>query len=342
VTLSIARDGTAGGAACRPASARVLTVPLLLFVFLGGPSSAAWATAKKPPAAGRQTNARTGRIATPFGDLVRAARKNDRGALERLASRMSPAQLEEALSNPNEAVVQAALAAIPFARGRVLLTASVTDRLGAPRASLVTAAARTLGELLDGASPYELEEWEVPPDTVAYACGGLRTVAARVEAPIPARLAALDSLALAHTTCTATAELTPLLRDPVPAVRRAAALVLRPAERQVASALRDVIRDPTPSVASAAVAAVCRSGGSNGTGLRKRDSLVDQSITAARGMSVLPTTPPEDAIEMLACVAAAGTSSDRALLERLRRGPASPLRDRAAELAEAGNRVKPE
>jgi len=34
----------------------------------------------------------------------------------------------------------------------------------------------------------------------------------------------------------------------------------------------------------------------------------------------------------LACVSAAGTASDRALLERLRGGAASPVRDRAAEL----------
>jgi hypothetical protein len=255
---------------------------------------------------------------------------------------MSPAQLEEALSNPSDAVAQAALAAIPFARGRVLLTASVADRLSGPRGSLVTAAARTLGELLDGAMPYELDEWEVPPDAVARACAALRAVAARVEAPPPARLAALDSLALAHTSCSATAELTPLLHDPVPAVRRAAALVLRPGERQVAAALRDVIRDPAPAVASAAVASVCRGAGGNGSGPRNRDALVEQSAAVARGLAAVPTTPPEDAVEMLACVAAAGTPADRALLDRLRRGPASPLRDRASELAEGGARVKPE
>jgi hypothetical protein len=35
---------------------------------------------------------------------------------------------------------------------------------------------------------------------------------------------------------------------------------------------------------------------------------------------------------MLACVAGAGTPADRSLLDELRRGPPSPLRDRAVEL----------
>ena len=42
---------------------------------------------------------------------------------------------------------------------------------------------------------------------------------------------------------------------------------------------------------------------------------------------------------MLSCVAAAGTPADRALLEKLRAGAASPVRDRAALLLAGG---KPE
>jgi hypothetical protein len=37
---------------------------------------------------------------------------------------------------------------------------------------------------------------------------------------------------------------------------------------------------------------------------------------------------------MLDCLAAAGTPADRTLLEQLRRGPPSPVRDRAVELGD--------
>jgi hypothetical protein len=37
---------------------------------------------------------------------------------------------------------------------------------------------------------------------------------------------------------------------------------------------------------------------------------------------------------MLDCLAAAGTPADRTLLDELRRGPASPVRDRAVELGD--------
>jgi hypothetical protein len=205
---------------------------------------------------------------------------------------------------------------------------------------LAATAARAMGVLLDGSAPSELDEWEVPPDAVARACAGLRGLAARVEAPASARLAALDALAAAQRVCSATAELAPLLRDPVPYVRRAAALVLRPQEKPVAAALRDTIRDSDPTVASAAVAAVCRA--EAGVPAYKSDSLLEDSTDAARKLAAAASTPPDDAVEMLACVAASGTRADRSLLDRLRRGPPSPLQNRAAELAEPGSRVKPE
>jgi len=108
----------------------------------------------------------------------------------------------------------------------------------------------------------------------------------------------------------------------------------------VAAALRDVIRDPDPGVASAAVAAVCRSEPDKDKGAARKDPLWDQSMAAARALAAAKTTPPEDAVEMLACLAAAATPADRSVLEQLRDGPPSPVRDRAAELAE-GPRIMP-
>jgi hypothetical protein len=296
--------------------------------------------ASKKAAAGAGAPGRTGRMATPMASLVKAVRKNDRAALERLAARLGPARLEEALAGNDAAVAEAALAAIPLLRARVLLTSAVAARLEAPDAKLAAAAARALGELFDGTAPTALDEWEVPPDVIARACERLRALASRLEAPVPARLAALDALASAREVCTASAELTPLLRDPVPAVRRAAALTLQPRERMVAAAMKDAIHDPDPKVASAAVASVCRAQAQ--IGAAKPDALVGESTAAARTLVAVKATPPEDAVEMLACVAAAHTPADRALLDQLRAGPPSPLRDRAAELLEEGARVRPE
>jgi hypothetical protein len=313
---------------------------LICALFVSPAALAGAAAAKQAAHASHRGQPRTGRMAVPTAELVRAVRRNDRAAIERLASRLGVARLGEALAGPDESVARAALVAIPLARGRVLLAGAVADKLAAEATrqneGLVAAAAHALGELLDGAAPYELEEWEVPPDVVGRACGTLRALAARADAPPPSRLAALDALALAAPVCPSTAEVAPLLRDPVPSVRRAAALIVRPGERQAAAALRDVLRDNDPTVASAAVAAVCRADSTGRAARVKGDTLVQQSVEAARRLAPAATTPPEDAVEMLACVAAAGTPADRTLLDELRRGPPSPLRDRAAALAEGG------
>ena len=53
--------------------------------------------------------------------------------------------------------------------------------------------------------------------------------------------------------------------------------------------------------------------------------------------TALPVKLSEDAVEMLDCLAAAGTPQDRALIDELQRRPPSPLRDRAVEyFARAG------
>jgi hypothetical protein len=66
-----------------------------------------------------------------------------------------------------------------------------------------------------------------------------------------------------------------------------------------------------------------------------------QAVAEARTMAVAPATPPEDAVEMLDCLAASGASQDRALLDELQRRPPSPLRDRAVELGARPSSGKP-
>ena len=106
-----------------------------------------------------------------------------------------------------------------------MLAGTVADRLDPREPVVAAAAARALGVLLDGDAPGEIADWEVPPDVVARACAGLRALAASPDAAEAARLAALDAMAEAQATCPVLAELGALLRDPAPAVRRAAALL---------------------------------------------------------------------------------------------------------------------
>jgi hypothetical protein len=312
-----------------------------------------------PPAAGRasarpraaaRANPRTGLLVTHDEALVRAVKRKDRAALERLAERMGPARLAQSLHRSDPAVVAAALVALPYVRGAVTLVGAVTDLVEASDAVMAGAASGALGELLDGTSPALLDDWEVPPDQLGRACAALRTLAGRVEAPVPSRLAALVAMGDAATVCTATGELAPLLRDPVPAVRRATALLLRPEERRASSGFRDVIHDPDPAVASAAVAAVCRAegrdedlgaGASAATTAGRPDAMVQQTVEAARALVLARGTPPEDAVEMLGCLAQSSAPADRRILDQLRRGAPSPLRDRAVELSTRPAELKP-
>ncbi len=319
---------------------RLVLVPLT--VVLSVPVAASALGAK--PHVARKASLRTGLIMTHDDELVHAVKKKDRGALERLAERMGPGHMGEALHRADPAVAEAALVALPLTRGAVLEIGAVTDLLDTPNAALSAAAARVLGQLLDGAEPGALDDWEVPPDMVERACNGLRALATRSEAAVTARVAAISAVASASVLCpAASGELASLLRDPVPAVRRATALVLRPEERRANGALRDVVRDPERLVVSAAVATLCRDEPADGSGAGapiKTDPPPGPVVEQARVMAPSRGTPAADAVEMLGCLARAATPADRQILDQLRRGPASPLRDRAAELMSVSDKLR--
>jgi hypothetical protein len=278
------------------------------------------------------TNARTGKLMPAFAELVKAKKRGDRSGLGRLGDRIGPARLAQAIGGADERVAEAALAAVPLARGGVVLVGAIADQLAAADAARETAAAAALGSLLDGAVPAALEDWDVPPDLVARACGGLRALAARKEAAMPARLAALEAMLAALPSCGPDTDLGALTHDPAGDIRRAAVLVAA-AGRGRATTLREAVGDGDPSVRAAAVAAECRVEGRLG-GKGKETAPAPAALAAARVMATAPTTPAADAVEMLDCLAAGGAPGDRALLDQLRRGPASPLRDRAVELSE--------
>jgi hypothetical protein len=142
-------------------------------------------------------------------------------------------------------------------------------------------------------------------------------------------LAALDATLEAVPSCGGGGDLGPLARDPAPEIRRAVVLAAGGSGR--AAILRDGLGDGDRSVSSAAVAADCRV--EERVGRNGKEAPPDApAIAAARVLVSAPTTPPSDAVEMLDCLAAGGTAADRGLLDQLRQGPASPLRDRAVEL----------
>jgi hypothetical protein len=281
----------------------------------------------------RRTNERTGKLIPAFAELVKAKKRGDRSALGRLGDRIGPARLAQAIGGADGHVAEAALTAAPLARGGILLVGVIADQLGASDAARATAAAAALGALLDGAVPTALEDWDVPPDLVARACAGLRALAWWREAALGARLAALDAMLEAAPSCGGGGDLGPLAHDPAPEIRRAAVLVASGSGR--AAVLHDGLAYSDRGVSSAAAAAACRVE----TRIERNGKEIAPeapAVATARALAAVPTTPAADAVEMLDCLAAGATAADRALLDQLKQGPASPLRDRAIELSDLG------
>ena len=333
-------DGRTKGVITLTCVSRLPTLVLVVAFWIAAARPHAFA-ATKPAAARshlRRTNERTGRPAPAFAELIKAHRRGDQSALGRLADKLGPARLAEAIVGADGHLAEAAMAAAQLARGGVSLVGAIAAGLADPAREVASATA--LGSLLDGATPRQIEDWDVPPDVVAAACGGLRALAWRSDAAPGARLAALDAVLAAASTCGPAGDLAGLAHDAAPAIRRAAVLVSAagPAREGV---LREAIADPDRGVSAAAVAADCRVEGRVGAD-GKETPPGAKSIATARVLATAPTTPPEDAVEMLDCLAAAGTPADRALLDELRRRPPSALRDRAVELGDLAARGKTE
>lgn len=275
-----------------------------------------------------EVNARTGMATPSFEQLVRAVKLRDRGAMERVAGRMGPGRLAQGLAQPDRRVVLAVLAALPGPRGALLLTEPVANLTQSPDAAIAGAAARVLGELLGGDDPGEYDLWEIPADVIERGCTALRTLASRPGGSLVARLPAIAALGAAAS-CPERDALLPALRDPEPTIRRAATLGIVPRSPAALAALREATRDSARPVAATAVARLCYARAMGVAGA------VDASVAeAARTLIAGPGTAPEDAVEMLACLSPP-TPADARVLDQLRRGSPSALRDRVIELIEA-------
>jgi hypothetical protein len=295
----------------------------------------------------RHVDGRTGLLEIPVDELVLAVRRKDRAEIGRVAERLGPARLADALHRPDAATVNAALAGILVLPGRERLLGPVTELVSGSDAASALAGLRALGEILSPLTPADLDDWEVPADVVKSACAAMRVTALVAASPTANRLAALDALADAAVPCAAaTADLVALLRDPTPSIRRAAALVLRPPQRLATGGFASGIRDIDRSVATASAAALCEAlampgGAGAGSGSGSREPIWEQTREAARRLVVANDTPAEDAVEMLDCLDPS-LATDRQMLERFRGRRRTPLGDRAAEILVAfGNRTGP-
>ncbi len=290
---------------------------------------AVFALGQRPAAArGHRADARTGKLVPAMAELVKARKRGDRTALGRVGDRLGPARLAAAIAGADARVAEAAMTAAPETRAGVLLIGTIADQVAGPDAR-ARAAADALGRLLDGSRPAALEHWEVPPDDVARACAAVHGLAGRATAPLDTRLQAIDASLAAAPTCGVPRDAAGWARDSAPEIRRAAVL-LAAAGTDRTAVLRQAIADGDQRVSAAAVAADCRVEARSTAG---REVAPDpQAVAAARVLVAARTTAAADAVEMLDCLAAAATPADRALLESMRRGPPSPLRDRAVEL----------
>ena len=304
--------------------ARRTTTWLAVLAALAAPG-ASWAR-------GHRSDARTGKLVPALAELVKARKRGDHSALGRVGDRLGPARLLAAMSGKDEPAAEAAIVAAPDARAGYLLVGAIADQLAGPDAR-ARLAAESLGRLLDGSRPTALEQWEVPPDEIARACWALHGLAGHGGSALETRLTALDGSLQAVPTCGVPRDLVGWSRDPAPEIRRAVVL-LAVAGNDRAAILRQGMSDGDPRVSAAAVAADCRV---ESRAVARKEALPDPAtVAAARTLALAPTTAAADAVEMLDCLAAAGTPADRALLEQLRRGPPSPLRDRAVELVAPG------
>ncbi|HEX3694813.1 MAG TPA: hypothetical protein VH374_05420 [Polyangia bacterium] len=291
---------------------------------------------------GAEINPRTGMALPPFELLVRAVKQRDRGATERIVARMGPGRLTQGLVQTDRRVVLAVLTAAPVSREALLLTEPVADLTSSSDPAVAAAAAHTMGQLLNGETAADFELWEVPPDVVAHACAALRGLALRGLAAAPARLAALVALADATGVCNDTDELLPILKDADGGLRRAAAQAVRPLSTAAVAALSEAIRDPAPGVQTAAVATLCRRERALFLNGRRIDAgAAAAAFATARVLILQPSTPADDAVDMLGCLNTAGTAADKKIEDQLRRGSPSPVRDLLAPPPPADSAAAP-
>jgi hypothetical protein len=285
---------------------------------------AASAVAERP-----SYNRRTGLLEVPLVGLRKAAERGDRAELGRWAARIGAARLAKALADPDRSLALAALDSVVYLPERLLLLDGVLAQCNSSDTQLGERALRTTGVLLGDADAGLLDAWEVPDEVAERACRVLAATAGRQDRAIEVRLAALQSLADANAICAGRNDLTALMHDPLSDIRRAAVLVLPPSGARTSSALREASKDANPGVVAATGVALCRQQ------LAPRSKPVPLSAPARpwRELVLAPSTPAEDAAEMLSCLIDSSDPTDAKALEELRSKGSPVLRDLAKPVA---------
>jgi len=265
-------------------------------------------------------NRRTGLLEAPLQGLRKAAERGDRADLGRWAARIGVARLAKALVDPDRGLALAVLDSVAHLPERLLLLDGVLAQCDSTDAQLGEQALRTAGALLGNADASLLETWEVPVEVTGRACRILAAVAAREDRAIEVRLAALQGLADANAICAGRNDIMALVHDRSADIRRAAVLALPPNGARTSPVLREASKDTNPGVVAATGVALCR----QQQATRAKPAPPSAPARPWRELVLAPSTPAEDAAEMLPCLVDSGDPTDAKAIEELR-GKRSPL-----------------
>jgi hypothetical protein len=278
----------------------------------------------------------SGRYELPLSDLRKAAARADRAELSRVASRLGPGRLEEALVNSDRQVVLAALEALPLVDAGILLLANCVPLLAGPDAGVRAQATRTIADLLAATDARQLGAWEIAEETKLAACRALARVA-RDEAEEPAtRIVALQGLSDAGRMCTGTSIPQALLASANPEIRRAAVLSLPMdsangaanalgATASVVTSLLKAAKDPDGRVAAAAGAQWCKLHAKEGKS--QSPSVTPPIAPPLRALARADRALPEDVIDMLPCLSSSSDPDDKRALDELRTKGSAAVRE---------------
>jgi hypothetical protein len=280
-------------------------------------------------------DARTGLAEPGLSALIAASSKGDRNEVIRQAERIGVARVQSILSavsitaggdkdketkadRADRAQVMAALDAARVMDGGVRLLAPVARLLLDDDSRVAERAARAVGELLRADRLDKLIEWEIAAEDVYGACAALARTARNDSAATSLRIAAIEALGEAHAYCRGDLKLGTVTTDTGPDVRRAALLAPQITQGESVDSIGGLIEDPVPLVAGAAATVWCRhqydflrKGGVNGETEKRR-------LFKIRMLLMADVAPPEDASEILPCLALSKDPEDLKAVEMVR------------------------
>lgn len=267
---------------------------------------------------------RTGLAEPGLTALIAASNKGDRNEIVRLAERMGVARIASVLTleadrASERAQVIAALDAARVLEGGVRLLAPVTRLLADGDSRVAEKAARAVGELLRADRLDKLIEWEITAEEVYNACATLARTASNASAATPLRIAAIEALGEAHVYCRGDLRLGGATSDSGPDVRRAALLAPQITDSESLDAIAGLLDDPVPLVAGAAGTVWCR----NHYDALRRGAVKNEPermrLFRMRMLVSADVAAPEDASEMIPCLALSKDPEDQKVVEAARK-----------------------